>query len=167
MKNEKECIHSESWLKGTEICQECFDKADILFTPPTVKEESFSDFIRSPHTPEKEKIMMDVIKGANEEQKKLMSVPLKDVKTEWRKFCFEDDNFESFDIRYYEERIAEWWIEKLATAVKRAREEDVGKIEKMKFTDKEMVDSKHDEDFYYKHGYNEAIKDILSLLKEE
>jgi hypothetical protein len=105
-----------------------------------------------------------------ETAKNILSVPLKDVKMEILEEFSEEfsSNYDDNGIAGYTlEDIAKWWLEKLATAVKRAREEDVGKIEKMKFTDKEMVDSKHDEDFYYKHGYNESIKDILSLFKEE
>ncbi len=36
-----------------------------------------------------------------------------EIEEEWRKFVVEDDKFESFDIRYFEKEIAEWWLSKL------------------------------------------------------
>jgi hypothetical protein len=48
-----------------------------------------------------------------------------------------------------------------STWVKEQRE----KIEAKKYTDAEFVDSKHDEDFYYKDGYNRAIQDVIDLYE--
>ena len=53
------------------VCSKCKRE----FIPAEEKQQSFSDFIRAENSPEKEKIMMDVIKEANQEQKDLMEKP--------------------------------------------------------------------------------------------
>lgn len=52
-----------------------------------------------------------------------------DLREEWRKFVFTEDNFESFDIRHYEKRIADWWLSHITASNKQLLDElsaDVG-----------------------------------------
>lgn len=80
------------------------------------------------------------------------------LREEWKKYVIDNDNFESYDIRYFQEVIAIWWLDKFSSH----STELVKELERARKYSKHMSKTE-----VFIEGYNQALDQVISIINQE